>query len=62
MALGASQKFQTKVKLQPVGLNYFKGHKFRSKVIIEFGVPYEVSDDLIDLYSRNKREAIKGLL
>ncbi|CAD8112845.1 unnamed protein product [Paramecium sonneborni] len=62
MALGASQKFNTKVKLQPVGLNYFKGHKFRSKVIIEFGVPYEVSQELIDLYAKNKREAISNLL
>lgn len=30
MALGAAAKYNVKVKLQPVGLNYFKGHKFRS--------------------------------
>ncbi|CAK74407.1 unnamed protein product (macronuclear) [Paramecium tetraurelia] len=62
MALGASQKYQTKVKLQPVGLNYFKGHKFRSKVIVEFGVPYEISQQLIDTYAINKRQAISKLL
>lgn len=30
MALGAASKYNVKVALQPVGLNYFKGHKFRS--------------------------------
>jgi glycerol-3-phosphate O-acyltransferase/dihydroxyacetone phosphate acyltransferase len=43
-------------------LNYFKGHKFRSKVIVEFGVPYEITEELITTYSINKRGAITKLL
>lgn len=37
MALGAMQKYGKKVKIVACGLNYFKGHKFRSKVVMEFG-------------------------
>jgi glycerol-3-phosphate O-acyltransferase/dihydroxyacetone phosphate acyltransferase len=62
MALGAAVKYKKKIWLQPVGLNYFKGHKFRSKVIVEFGVPLEVPNDLIELYTSNRREAISKLL
>lgn len=62
MALGAAVKYKKRIFLQPVGLNYFKGHKFRSKVLIEFGVPLEVPKELVELYPTNKREAISKLL
>lgn len=62
MALGAAAKHQIKIMLQPVGLNYFKGHKFRSKVLVEFGLPQEVPKELVELYKTNRREAISKLL
>lgn len=34
MALGAMAKYGLKVKIITCGFNYFKGHRFRSKVII----------------------------
>lgn len=43
------------------GLKY-KGYKFRSKCIIEYGKPYEVEDSLIQKYKSNKREATAMLL
>lgn len=40
MALGAMKEYGIKVNIVPCGLNYFRPHKFRSKVIMEFGKPY----------------------
>lgn len=38
MALDTMAKYPTcDVKVVPVGLNYFKGHRFRSRVFVEFG-------------------------
>ncbi|KAL4470115.1 hypothetical protein ABPG72_016652 [Tetrahymena utriculariae] len=62
MALGAMQKFRQKVYIVPCGLNYFKGHRFRSKVTIQYGQPFEIPFELADLYKNNKREAITTLL
>lgn len=62
MSLGAAQKYRKKVRLQPVGLNYFKGHKFRSQVIVEFGVPIEITEDMVRKYTTNKRELIQEFL
>lgn len=35
MALGAMNKYNNDVYIQPVGLNYYKSNAIRSKVIIE---------------------------
>lgn len=40
MALGAMDKYNTPVKIVPCGFNYYNPHKFRSKVIMEFGPAY----------------------
>ncbi len=37
MALGAAQKFGKNVSIVPLGMNYFGGHRFRSKMVMEFG-------------------------
>lgn len=37
MALGAMAKYNKKVAIITAGLNYFGGHRFRSKMILEFG-------------------------
>lgn len=34
----------------PVGLNYFHAHKFRSRAVIHFGVPFKVSPELVEQY------------
>ena len=41
-----------------VGLNYFSGHRFRSRVFVDYGEPFEVSRELVDRYaSGDKRGA-----
>ena len=42
MALGAMHKYNVPVSIVACGLKYFKPHKFRSQVIVEFGKPYTV--------------------
>ena len=45
-------------------MNYFHPHKFRSRAVIEFGVPLTVPPELVEKYSDplTRRDAIKGLL
>lgn len=62
MALGACQLYgeelRSKLRIVPVGLNYFSGHRFRSRVFVDYGEPFEISKDLVDEYARgDKRKA-----
>jgi glycerol-3-phosphate O-acyltransferase/dihydroxyacetone phosphate acyltransferase len=50
MALGAMAKYNLNVKIITCGFNYFKGHRFRSKVILQFGTPYEIPQSLLEIY------------
>jgi len=65
MALGC--KSAKDVKIVPVGLNYFSGHKFRSRAYIDIGDPLILNKELIDLYknsssSAEKKQACKQLM
>lgn len=62
MALGAMEKYDCQVTLVPAGFNYYNPQNFRSKVIIEFGAPFAVTQDLVDLYKTDKKKAISTLL
>lgn len=64
MALGAlAANPSSGLKIVPVGMNYFHAHKFRSRAVIEFGTPVEVSQELIELYKKGeRREAVGKLL
>ena len=47
----------------PSGLKYFNRHKFRSKVVVEYGRPYKVSKSLVEMYkSGEKRKAVAIML
>jgi glycerol-3-phosphate O-acyltransferase/dihydroxyacetone phosphate acyltransferase len=50
------------VRIVPCGMNYFHGHRFRSHVLVEFGKPIEVTEDLMELYNKDRREAYAALL
>ena len=51
------------LKIVPCGMNYFHAHKFRSRAVIEFGTPFEVPKELVDLYRKGeRREAVGPLL
>jgi glycerol-3-phosphate O-acyltransferase/dihydroxyacetone phosphate acyltransferase len=66
MALGAMKKFPScNVRLVPVGLNYFSQHRFNSRVLVKFGDPIEVDQEVKSDYlagGERKREAVCNLL
>lgn len=65
MALGAMENDPScNVKIVPCGMNYFSAHKFRSRAVIEFGQPIEISPELVKKYRNpeTNREAVKDLL
>jgi glycerol-3-phosphate O-acyltransferase/dihydroxyacetone phosphate acyltransferase len=43
-------------------MNYFGGHRFRSKMVMEFGHPIVVDAEMVKDYEKNKKEAISKLL
>mmetsp|Transcript_9662 Transcript_9662/g.18908 ORF Transcript_9662/g.18908 Transcript_9662/m.18908 type:complete len:566 (-) Transcript_9662:878-2575(-) len=62
MALGAMVKYHVQVTIICCGLNYYQGHKFRSKALVNFGVPYKIPLTLADLYLKDRRQAVAILL
>lgn len=62
MALGAMANYHIQVTIICCGLNYYQGHKFRSKALVNFGVPYKIPSELAELYLKDRRQAIAILL
>jgi glycerol-3-phosphate O-acyltransferase / dihydroxyacetone phosphate acyltransferase len=64
MALGSlAANPNSGLKIVCCGMNYFNAHKFRSRAVVEFGVPIDVPKELVDMYrSGERREATRQLL
>jgi glycerol-3-phosphate O-acyltransferase/dihydroxyacetone phosphate acyltransferase len=65
MALGAmAHNSNCDVKIVPCGMNYFHPHKFRSRAVVEFGHPIEISKELVAKYANpeTQKEATQQLL
>jgi glycerol-3-phosphate O-acyltransferase/dihydroxyacetone phosphate acyltransferase len=66
MALAALKKYpHLPLRLVPVGLNYFSGHRFRSRVFVDIGDPMSVPPELLSLYlagGEQKRQATNDLM
>uniref|UniRef100_A0AAV1VGP2 Phospholipid/glycerol acyltransferase domain-containing protein n=1 Tax=Peronospora matthiolae TaxID=2874970 RepID=A0AAV1VGP2_9STRA len=62
MALGVKDKYNINVPVVPVGLNYFRGHRFRGRVTVEFGTPITVDQELMKKYGQDKRAACNSFL
>ncbi|CEP11780.1 hypothetical protein [Parasitella parasitica] len=66
MALGAmAENKNLKIKIVPVGLNYFHPHRFRSRAVVSYGVPISIEPDLVQDYVKGgapKHEAISKVL
>lgn len=62
IAFGVHDKFERNVPIIPVGLNYFRGHRFRGKVVVEFGEPISIDDDTLAVYKKSKRDGYQTLL
>jgi glycerol-3-phosphate O-acyltransferase/dihydroxyacetone phosphate acyltransferase len=69
MALGAIANLMNQgrtdiepVNIIPVGLNYFHPHKFRSRVVLEFGKPIVVDKKWGESYQKDSRSTTTKLL
>lgn len=56
MALGAlAEAPDCGLTIVPVGMNYFHPHKFRSRAVVEFGSPFKIPPELVEMYQNNER-------
>lgn len=62
MALGAMARYNIVVTIQCIGLNYYAGHKFRSKAVLNYGIPYIIPRELATLFLQDRKKAISILL
>ncbi|SCV74439.1 BQ2448_8078 [Microbotryum intermedium] len=66
MALGAlSADPNLRLQIVPVGLSYFHPHKFRSRAVVEFGTPIDISSDSVRAFERggdDKKKAIGDVM
>lgn len=61
MALGTlAEAPDCGLKIVPVGMNYFHAHKFRSRAVVEFGSPFEIPSNLVEMYKNNQRRDAIG--
>ena len=62
IAYGLLEKRGVNVPIVPVGITYFQGHRFRSRVVVEFGEPIRISKEMAKQYKDSKRDAYHSLL
>eukprot|EP00602_Paraphysomonas_sp_CaronLab_P007148 CAMPEP_0185032692 /NCGR_PEP_ID=MMETSP1103-20130426/20972_1 /TAXON_ID=36769 /ORGANISM="Paraphysomonas bandaiensis, Strain Caron Lab Isolate" /LENGTH=564 /DNA_ID=CAMNT_0027568675 /DNA_START=349 /DNA_END=2043 /DNA_ORIENTATION=- len=62
IAFGVMEKYAVNVPIVPVGLNYYRGHRFRGRVVIEFGAPLRIDNEMYQAYRKSKREGYQQLL
>lgn len=62
IALGVLEQFDVSVPIVPVGLNYFRGHRFRGRVVVEFGQPIHIRKEVVSIYKESKRRGYQALL
>lgn len=62
IALEAHSLHHLNVPIVPVGLNYFRGHQFSGRVVVEFGAPIMIPQEIHANYETNRREATEELL
>jgi glycerol-3-phosphate O-acyltransferase/dihydroxyacetone phosphate acyltransferase len=61
VALKAAAAKQVPVTIVPCGLNYLHRHRFRSQVLLEFGVPIQVGDERVIACARDAEAAVRVL-
>ena len=50
-ALARNRELTKTLRIVPVGLNYYRGHRFRGSVFVEYGEPIRVPPGLVDAYA-----------
>eukprot|EP01048_Picozoa_sp_COSAG05_P013703 COSAG05_NODE_1481_length_4761_cov_4.755684_4_plen_470_part_00 len=63
IALGAmARHHDVRVRIVPVGMNYFQGHRFRSRAFVEFGDPMDIPSELVAEYCAGLPQPGSGCL
>lgn len=62
IALDAWSKHDLQVPIVPVGLNYFAGHQFGGRVVVEFGTPINIPEYIHAQYENDRNAAIEAML
>ena len=62
IAYGTLETADTNVTIIPIGLNYFRGHRFRGRVVVEYGQPITINTDLVRQFRQSKRDAYQALM
>ena len=65
IAYSALEKDDLNVPIIPVGLNYFRGHRFRGRAVVEFGKPVFIEPGTLKDFKKgglDKRKVCNGLL
>lgn len=62
IAFGTLEKYDVNVSIVPVGLNYFRGHRFRGRVVVEYGAPLKITAEMMKTYKESKRKGYQELL
>jgi len=62
IAFGTLDKFDLNVPIVPVGLTYFRGHRFRGRAVVEFGQPIHIDKNLHQVYKTSRRQGYIQLL
>ncbi len=61
IALAVAARGKAAVKIVPCGLNYIHRHRFRSQVLIEFGVPIVIDEAWVERYREDEQSAVRDL-
>jgi len=61
IALAVTDRGKAPVTVIPCGLNYIHRHRFRSQVLIEFGPPIDIDEQLLLEYRQDEKKAVKKL-
>jgi glycerol-3-phosphate O-acyltransferase/dihydroxyacetone phosphate acyltransferase len=62
IAFGTLDRHDIHVPIVPIGLTYFRGDRFRGRVVVEFGAPIHITKELEQLYKQSKRDGYQALL
>lgn len=64
IALSSIKQTGIDIPIIPIGFNYFRGHKFRGRVVVEYGKPINIGADseLMQLYATDKKAAYADVL
>jgi glycerol-3-phosphate O-acyltransferase/dihydroxyacetone phosphate acyltransferase len=61
IALDVAHRLDQPVDIVPCGLTYLNPKRFRSRVLVQYGDPIEVGEDLQQAFLRDERQAVRDL-